>query len=191
MPALARQLAAERQRLEVGSRYEAWSADTRDVRAAADKARVELQRRGHAQPEEEPQAPPSDEPQTTAGWWREFEADLQAAERAIAGQHQAAIDAGEPWPPWRAPESNPSFAPEPDAGPTPKASPEDEPAQDDRKAWLDEMLARADESAQRVKAQQAERQASSEYATRMERQAQAEPESGRQAEARDQAEIEM
>ena len=92
---LARQLAAERQRLEAGSiRYETWAAGTRDIRAAADKARAELQRRGHVQPEEERQAQP-DEPRTTAGWWREFEADLQAAERAIARQRQAAIDAGE------------------------------------------------------------------------------------------------
>jgi hypothetical protein len=51
-----------------------------------------------AQPDGEPQAQPDGEPQTTAGWWRKFEADLQAAERAIARQHQAAIDAGEPWP---------------------------------------------------------------------------------------------
>ena len=134
---LARQLAAERQRLEAGSiRYETWAAGTRDIRAAAGKARAELQRRGHAQPEEERQAQPG-EPRTTAGWWREFESDLQAAERAIARQRQAAIDAGEPWPAQRTPEPNPSSAPEPDAGPTSKANPEVEPApakpeQDDR-----------------------------------------------------------
>ena len=193
---LARQMAAERQRLEAGSiRYETWAAGTRDIRAAADKARAELQRRGHAQPEEERQAQP-DEPRTTAGWWREFESDLQAAERAIARQHQAAIDAGEPWPPQRTPEPNPSSAPEPDAGPTSKANPAVEPApakpeQDDRSARLDELLARADQAARRLAAQQAERQASSEYAARIEREAQAQPEAGRQAEARDQAEIEM
>ena len=193
---LARQLAAERQRLEAGSiRYETWAAGTRDIRAAADKARAELQRRGHVQPEEERQAQP-DEPRTTAGWWREFEADLQAAERAIARQHQAAIDAGEPWPPQRTPEPNPSSAPEPDAGPTSKASPAVEPApakpeQGNRTARLDELLARAGQAARRLAAQQAERQASSEYAARIEREAQAQPEAGRQAEARDQAEIEM
>ena len=65
---LARQLTPERQRLEAGSiRYETWAAGTRDIRAAADKARAELQRRGLAQPEEEPQAQP-DESRTTAGW---------------------------------------------------------------------------------------------------------------------------
>lgn len=126
----------------------------------------------------------------------EFEADLQAAERAIARQRQAAIDAGEPWPPQRTAEPNPSSAPEPDAGPTSKASPEVEPApakpeQDDRSAWLDELLARADQAARRRAAQQAERQASSEYAARIEREAQAQPEAGRQAESRDEAEIEM
>ena len=193
---LARQLAAERERLEAGSiRYETWSAGTRDIRAAAEKARAELQRRGHVQPEEERQAQP-DEPRTTAGWWREFEVDLQAAERAIARQHQAAIDAGEPWPPQRTPEPNPSSAPEPDAGPTPKASPAVEPApakpeQGNRTARLDELLARAGQAARCLAAQQAERQASSEYAARIEREAQAQPEARRQAEARDEAEIEM
>ena len=173
-----------------------WSADTRDIRAAADKARAELQRRGHAQLKEEPQAQPDDEPQTTAGWWRQFEADLQAAERAIDRQHQAAIDTGEPWPPQRTAEPNPSSAPEPDAGPTPKASPEEErapakPDQDGRTTRLAELLARADQATRRIAARQAERQASNEYAARIEREAQAEPEAKLQAEARDQAEIEM
>ncbi len=187
--ALAAQLAAERQRLEAGNaRYEMWSADTGDVREAAGKASAELQRCGHARPEEEPQPQANEEPQTTAGWWREFEADLQAVERALARQHQAAIDAGEPWPPQRAPEL--------DAGPTPKASPEDkpapeQPAQQSRTARIDELLARAGHAAQRLAVQQAEQQASSEYAARIEREARAEPEAGHQAEARDQAEIEM
>ena len=149
-------------------------------------------RRGHARPEEEPQPQANEEPKTTAGWWREFEADLQAVERALARQHQAAIDAGEPWPPQRAPELN--------AGPTPKASPkaspEDEPApeqpaQQNRTARIDELLARAGKAAQRLAVQQAEQQASSEYAARIEREAQAEPEAGHQAEAGGQAEIKM
>ncbi len=195
--ALARQLAAERHRLEADStRYETWSFGTRDIRAAADKASAELQRRGHAQPEEEPQARPGDAPQTTAGWWRQFEADLQAVERAINRQRQAAIEAGKPWPPQRTAEPNPSSAPEPDPGPTPKASPEEQPAtaqpeQDDQAARLDELLARAGQAAQRIAAQQAERQASSEYAARIERETQAQAEAASQAEARDQAEIEM
>ncbi len=183
---LAARLAAERQRLEAGSaRYEQWAAGTSGTRETAGKARAELQRRGHAQPEQEPRAQPDNEPQTTAGWWREFEADLQAVERAIARQHQAAIDAGQPWPPQRTPE------PEPE--PAPETGPEEQlvPAPADRAAQLDELLARADQAAQRVAAQQAERQVSGEYAARIEREAQAQPEAGRQAEARDQAEIEM
>jgi hypothetical protein len=187
--ALAQQLAAERQRLEAdNARYEMWSADTGDVREAAGRASAELQRRGHARLEEEPQPQANEEPRTIAGWWREFEADLQAVERALARQHQAAIDAGEPGPPQRAPEL--------DAGPTPKASPEDEPApeqppQQNRTTRIDELLARAGQAAQRLAVQQAEQQASSEYAARIEREAQAEPEAGHQAEAGGQAEIEM
>lgn len=66
-----------------------------------------------------------------------------------------------------------------------------QPAQDDRMARLDELLARADDAAQRLAAQQAERHASGEYAARIEREAPAEPEAGHQAEAREGAEIEM
>src|SRR5262249_26418779 len=45
--ALAAQLAAERERLEVGNaRYEQWSADTHATRDTAGKATAELQRRG-------------------------------------------------------------------------------------------------------------------------------------------------
>ena len=186
---LATQLAAERQRLEAGNaRYEQWAADTHGTRETAENARAELQRRGQAQPGSEPQAQPDGEPQTTAGWWREFEADLQAVERAIARQHQATIDAGEPWPPRR--------TLEPDSGPAATMSPEDQsvpaqPEQDDRAARLDELLALAGEAAQHIAVRRAERQASSEYAARLEREAQACPEAEQQAEAREGAEIEM
>ena len=96
----------------------------------------------------------------------------------------AAIDAGKPWPLQRAPE------------PAPNTNPEAEPASaqpqlDDRAARLDQLLALADDTAQRLTAQRAERQASSEYAARLARQAQAEPEAGHQAEAREGFEIEM
>ena len=191
--ALVLQMAAERQRLEAGNtRYETWSAGTRDTRETAGKARSELQRRGQAQPEGELQAQPEPGSQTMAGWWREFEADAEAVERAIARQHQAAIDAGEPWPPRRAPEPNPPSAPEPD----PETSPEDEPVPDqpvrgDRAARLDRLLARVDQAVQRVAAQQAKRQASSEYAARIEREAQTEPDAQQQAEVPHEAEIEL
>ena len=124
--------------------------------------------------------------QTMTGWWREFEADAEAAERAIARQHQAAIDDAKPWPPQRTPEPDPSAAPSPDL----QASPE-EAVHDDRAARLDELLARTDQAAQRVAAQEAERQASSEYAARIEREAHTQVEARQQAEARDGAEIEL
>jgi hypothetical protein len=74
--ALAAQLAAERQRLELSNaQYEQWAAGTHGTRESAGKARAELRRRGHARPEEERQAQTDNETQTTAGWWREFEAD--------------------------------------------------------------------------------------------------------------------
>ena len=193
--ALVLQLAAERQRLEAGNaRYENWWADTRATRETAGKARAELQRRGQTQPE--PQTQPENEPQTMTGWWREFEADAEAAERAIVRQHLAVAAAGGPWPPQRTPEPNPPSAPSPDPGPEPETSPEYDPmpaqsVRDDRAARLDELLARADQAAQRIAGQEAERQASSEYAVRIEREAQAEPEAELQAEASGGAEIEM
>jgi hypothetical protein len=98
--ALARQMTVERERLEAGhARYEQWAADTQASREAAGKAKAELRRRGQPQPGPEPQPRPTGQPQTTTGSWRQFEADIQAVERAIARQHQAAIDAGQPWPP--------------------------------------------------------------------------------------------
>ena len=187
--ALAAQLAAERKRLQAGNaRYETWSAGTRDTRETAGKAKAELQRRGRAQLKEETQAQPGGQPQTTAGWWREFEADLHAAERAIARQHQAAIDAGEPWPP--------QHPPEPDAGPARrparKTSPRPRrPCKTTGRSGRTNCSRGPAEAAQRLTAQHAGRQASSAYAARIEREARAEPEAGRQAEARDQAEIEL
>ena len=123
---LAAQLAAKQEQLEAGNaRYEQWAADTHGTRETAGKARAELQRRGQPQPDGEQQVQPHDEPQTTAGWWREFEADLQAVERAIARQHQAAIDAGESWPPQRAPDLESTPTTNPQAQPV-SAQPESE-----------------------------------------------------------------
>jgi hypothetical protein len=186
--ALAAQLAAERQRLEAGNaRYEQWSANTHAVRHAAGKATAELQRRGHAQPDDELHRQPEDQSQLMAGWRRQSQADAEAIECAIARQHQAAT-AGQSWPP--------QGTPEPDLGSPPKVRPKDQPvpaqpAQNDRTARLAKLLARADQAAQRIAAQQAERQASGEYAARLERQAQAQSEAEQQAEAREGAEIEM
>ena len=186
--ALALQMTAERERLEAGNaRYEQWAADTCARRDTAGKARAELQRRVQVHPQEEQQVQPTAQPQTMTGWWQQFEADIEAVERAIARQHQAAIDACDPWPPQHAPAPDPSAAPRPD----PELSPEDEPAHDDRAARLDDLLARADQAAQRIAAEEAEQQASSQYAARIEREAQAEPEAGQHAETRDGLEIEL
>ena len=178
--ALALQMTAERERLEaVNARYEQWAAGTQARREAAGKAKAELQRRGQSQPGQESQPEPTVQPQTATGSWREFEADSQAVERVIARQHQAALDAGEPWPPQRVPLPIPSPAPSPDH------------MTDDRTARLDELLARTEQAVQRFTAQETERQASSEYAARMELEAQTQAEAGQQAQARDEMELEL
>jgi hypothetical protein len=185
--ALAWQLTVEREGLEVGNaRYEDWAEDTRARREAVGKARAELQKRGRARPQQEQQAQVAAGPQTMAEWRQQAEADIDAVDRVLARQHQAAIDGGEPWPPLRAPEPDPPAVPRLD----PEPSPEDEPAHDNRVAWLDESLARADQAAQRIAADQAGQQASSDYAARIEREAQAGPEAVKHAQARDQAEME-
>ena len=76
--------------------------------------------------------------------------------------------------------------------PEPRTSPENEPAQQGRAARLDELLIKADQAAQRIAVQQAEQQASSDYAARMELKAQTQAEAGHEAEARDeQLELEL
>jgi hypothetical protein len=165
--ALAAQMAAERQRLEVGNaRYEQWSADTRAIRDAAGKAAAELQRRGHAQPDHEPHPQPEETPQQMAGWRQQVEPDARATNCADTSEHHAARDTGDPWPPQRVPEN-------------------------DRAARFDELLSRADQAAQRIAARQADRHASSDYAARMEREAQHQAEAGQQTEARDDLELEL
>ncbi len=186
--ALATQLAAERQRLGAdNARYEQWSADTRATRDAAGKATAELQRRGHARPGSEPHLRPEDEPQLIAGWSRQPEADAEALRCPDASEHQATSDAEESRASQRIADMNPRSAP-PKA--EPQMSPENEPEQDDR-ARLDKLLARADQAAQGIAAQQAERHERSEYAARMELQAQTQAEAEQQAEARDEVELEL
>ena len=104
--ALASQIGAERQQLEaVSDRYEEWSAATSGIRETAAKAKAELERRGLARkPAGQQQPEPGGSPLTMAGWWQQFEADLTAAERALERQRQAAIVAGNPWPPQRTPQ---------------------------------------------------------------------------------------
>ena len=185
--ALAAQLAAERQRLEAASaRYEQWSVGTHATRDTAGKATAELQRRGHARPEGESHPQP-DEPQPVAGWWQQLEADAEAVNCADANQYQDASNTRENWPPQRDPDMNPPSAPKPE----PRTSPENEPEQDDQAARVDELLTRADQAAQRIAAERAERQASSDYAGRMELHAQTQAEAHSQAEAQDEVELEL
>ena len=188
--ALAVQLAAERQRLEAdNARYEQWSADTYAIRDTAGKATAELRRRRHAQPDGEPYLQPEGEPELTAGWWQQPETDVEAVNCADANERQAASNTREPWRPQRVLDMNPPSAYRSE----PQTSPENEPAQENRVARLDELLARAGRAAQRIAAQQAEQQASSQYAARLELEAQTQTqaEAGQQAEARDEAELEL
>jgi hypothetical protein len=185
---LARQLTADRERLDAAStRYEQWTADTRTRREAAGKARAELQRRRQAQPASGQHAQPEGQPQPATGSWHQIEADIEAIERAIARQHQAAIDAADPWPPQRALDRDLPAVPGLDPGPSPAV----EPAYDDTATRLEDLLARAARAAQRVAMQEAERQASSDYAARSERDAQGGPEAVQHGEARDGPEMEL
>jgi hypothetical protein len=185
--ALAAQLAAERQRLEAANaRYEQWSADTRVTRDTAGKATAERQRRGHVQPDGEPHPQPEEQPQLIAGW-QQLEAAAEAVNCVGASEHQAVSDADESRASRRVADMNPPSTPEPE----PRTSPENEPEQEDRTARLDELLIRADQAAQRIAAQQAERHASSDYAARMGLEAQTQAETGQQAETRDDLELEL
>ncbi len=133
--------------------------------------------------------------QSTLKWWQEFEADVQAADQALACQRQTAIDVGQPWPPVRHPQAQPDAEPAPQPwNPIPEQPEIPEPEADrdgERAARLDELQARAKEAAARVKAHRAELDASTEYTARMERDAHAEPGADRQAEALDEIEMEL
>jgi len=184
---LATHLAAERHRLEaVNARYEHWSAGTHATRDAAGKAAAELRRRGHAQPGREPHPQPEDASQQMAGW-RQLEADAAAVSLADTSVYQAASDAGESRSPQRLPDMDPSSATRPE----PRTSREYEPARENRAARLDELLGRATRAAQRIAAQQTDRQVSSEYTARMELEAQAHAEARQQPEAQDELELEL
>ena len=206
--ALASQMTAEKTRLEaLNATYEGWAGKSKNIREAAGKAKAELGRRGQAQPQERPQ--------TMAGWWRQLDADLDAMDRAIGREHQAAIAAGKPWPPERTaqaenerPEAGAAAGPLhrdgalrgpgydlPVSGPEPAEpgievpAPQHEP--DAPSAHLDVLQARADEAARRLVAGNAEREARAAYTARIEREAEAEPEAERQAEIPDEAEMEL
>jgi hypothetical protein len=98
-------------------------------------------------------------------------ADAEAVNCVDASEYQAASDAGEPWLSQRTLAIDP-----PDiSSPAPEVSLENQRTQGDQVARLYELLTRADQAAQRMAAQQAERRASSEYAVPMELEAQTQP----------------
>jgi hypothetical protein len=217
--ALARHLATRRKQLETANaRYEKWAVGTGSRREAAGKARAELERRELAQQAAEHRQPRTErEPGTMVERWRQLEVDLAVVDRAVEREHQAAIAAGQPWPPQRTalpgtthaeaaaviarlqrdgylpkPSPDPEApACEPAAAGTAALVPQHEPG--DRQAHLDALQARADEAVHRLAANNAAREARGQYTARLEREAhaQAEPEAQRQAEASDGIEIEL
>jgi hypothetical protein len=194
---LARLLSTERQDLEArNAEHEQWAASSRSIRDNGDKATAELNRRGHqARTHQEGPAPhpvpqpntssqletegtPSlhtrpeaaPEPQATLDlveWHRQFEADLAAVERSIERERQAAIDAGQPWPPARQPRAS--------AEPTPDAEPS-AAEHEDLAAPITGAIAEVQQAARQYAAEQASRQALSGYAARISREAEAKPE---------------
>jgi len=81
--------------------------------------------------------------------------------------------------------------PPPASRPGPRTSPENEPADHNQAARLDELLAWAVGAAKRIAAQQAARQAGSDYAARMELEAQTQAEARQQPQAQDEVELEL
>ena len=191
--ALARHMAAQREQLEAANaRYQTWTADTSSRREAGGRAKAELERRELAQQTAgQRQREPEDGPQTMADWWRRLEANLAAVDRAIKREHQAAITAGEPWPPERNPQPEAEPALEPENNPGADQEADGQSAPDDQAARLDRLLGQATEAAQRFTAEEATRKARAEYATRLEREAHTEPERIVRAPASYEAEIEL
>ena len=180
--ALASQIAAERQQLEAASdRYEEWSAATSGIRETAARAKAELDRRRLTQNPARQQPEPGGSPLTTSRWWQQFEADLTATERALERQHQAATVAGNPWSPPRTPQSEQEL----------RAIPASEVKPGNQAARLDQLLGQAVDAIKRLAAEDAEKEAGTQYAFRMEREAMTEPEPALQARAQEQAEAEL
>ena len=175
--ALASQISAERRQLEaVSTRYEEWSAATTSIRETATKAKAELERRGLTRQPAEQQLDPTRKSQSMTGWWRQFEAEIAAVDIALEREHQAAIAAGDPWPP------RPEHVLKATAGGL---------QSEDHAARLDELVRQAADAAGRLAANNTDREVSAQYAARIEREAQAEPELAGQPQVPYQAEIEM
>jgi conjugative relaxase-like TrwC/TraI family protein len=197
---LAGLLSTERQDLEArNAEHEQWADSTRTVRENGDMAAAELNRRGHQAdvpqggvtpvPREQPatgseletEGPASfqtrpeaaGEPQTTLEWLREFEANVAAVERSIEREHQAAVDAGQLWPPARQPHAyvGPGTEPETELSDTGPAGRHGTPAAPSTEAITD-----LEQAARQYAEEQASRQARSDYAARISREAEAQPE---------------
>jgi TrwC relaxase/AAA domain len=190
---LARHMAAQREQLEAANaRYETWTADTSSGREAGGRAKAELERRELAQRTAgQRRAEPEDGPRTMVDWWRQLEANLAAVDRAIKREHQAAIAAGEPWPPERNPQPEVEPASEPENRPRADQEADGRSGPDDQAARLDRLLGQATEAAERFTAEEAARKARAEYAARLEREADAESEHIVRAQASYEAEIEL
>ena len=150
-----------------------------------------------------------------AGWWWQLDADLDAIDRALGRERQAATAAGKPWPPERTAQAEnerpgagagagplrhdgtlqvpgcdlPVSGPEPAEPGMHTPAPQHEP--DARGARLDALQACAAHAAQRLAADNAKREARAQYTARIEREAQAEPEAERRAEIPDETEMEL
>jgi AAA domain len=183
--ALVGDLAGRRQQLEADdTTYEAWTNRTSGARESGNKAAAELHRRGHTQPQPEQQAQPGTEPQTMSDWWRQFETDADALERSIERQRQAAADTGQPWPPERQPEAGT----DPEGGLATEQL-RTEPADPDVR--ISNAIAGVEDAARRFSAEQADRDARSQYAARISRQAEAQPEAYATPDAEAAADVEM
>ena len=93
-----------------------WERDHEPQRLAARAARQELNSRG-IQPAPEPRQPDAEaadewqqdavlqalagpgEPGSISAWWQQYTAQADKTEAAIAAEHQAAAETGQPWPP--------------------------------------------------------------------------------------------
>jgi hypothetical protein len=123
-------------------------------------------------PRPQPEPEPGTESPASSDWWQQLDADADALERSIERQRQAA-DTGQPWPPERQPE----------AGTGPEGMPateqlHTEPAkgQDDPDVRISNTIASVEDAARRFTAEQAGRDARSQYAARISRQTEAQPE---------------
>lgn len=156
----------------------AWRKSSAQTRAPTSVPGEQPSTSSEPEPEQpdslQPRTESSPEPQTTLEWLRQFEADMAAVERAIEREHQAAIDAGQPWPPTRRQHTavGPGTTPETNlAGTEPAAE------HDNSDARITETITDAAQAAQFLREEEeASRQARSDYAARISREAEAQPE---------------